>query len=81
MNRGQTQIITIGWITITAAATWLGGYILNSPQKSAAAIDSVKEIQIKDGNRITAVETEITAIKSSQLRTEIDIKEILKKLE
>lgn len=43
MSKGQTQIAAIGVMAIVSfASTWLGNYILNSPEKSTAVITEVK---------------------------------------
>lgn len=83
MKKGQVQLAVAGLVSSVAfAGIWLGNYILNAPAQTANAIEKVKEdltvIQVKDGNRITALETDTATIKASQLRTESDIKEILR---
>lgn len=83
MKKGQVQLATIGITAgVTFITSWLGGFIFNSPALAAKALETAKTeliaTQIKDGNRITALETDMTTIKASQLRTESDIKEILK---
>ena len=79
MKKGQViNMAVIGVAIISSGLTWLGNYILNSPAQAAMAIEAVKVVQIKDGNRITALETDTKTIKESQLQTQSDIKEILR---
>lgn len=82
-SKGQIPLATIGITAgVTFITSWLGGLIFNSPVLAAKALETAKTeltaVQIKDGNRITALETDMTTIKASQLRTEADIKDILK---
>lgn len=84
MNKGKVQLGAIGISALMVVGGWMITYVLNSPTQNASAVEVVKkelsDTIVKDGNRITALETDSATIKTSQLRSEADIKEILRLL-